>query len=63
MEGVKGVSQLKLQPKLSEVQKKVQAMCEWKKYVIQKKNVKKFKFKEQLMYIQSLKSSTFPLER
>lgn len=35
MEGVKGVSQLKLQPKLSEVQKKVQAMCEWKKYVIQ----------------------------
>lgn len=31
MEGVKGVSQLKLQPKLSEVQKKVQAMCEWKK--------------------------------
>lgn len=36
MEGVKGVSQLKLQPKLSEVQKKVQAMCEWKKYVIKK---------------------------
>lgn len=35
MEGVKGVSQLKLQPKLSEVQQKVQAMCEWKKYVIQ----------------------------
>ena len=31
MEGVKGVSQLKLQPNLSEVQRKVQAMCEWGK--------------------------------
>lgn len=31
MEGVKGMGQLKLQPKLSEVQRKVQAMCEWRK--------------------------------
>lgn len=31
MTGVKGVSQLTLQPKLSEIQRKVQHMCEWKK--------------------------------